>query len=164
MTANLQISQFGKGAPRETIDRSRVAIQRWRYCPPTTHILCPFCSCDVPIVVGALRHEQLSPAAWRVRQLPGVVVVVVLVVVVCEPPAGIGIVSVVVEDDVVLGGVIGAAGVVVVLVVVDDDIGAGGVVCAIASGAASARPRASAPAVRSAFMNVSYWAASRPGG
>jgi hypothetical protein len=123
-----------------------------RYRQPTTQTLWPFCSCDVPIVVGALRHEQLSPAAWRVRQLPGVVVVLVLVVVVCDPPAGIGMVSVVVDDDVVLGGVIGAAGVVVVLVVVDDDIGAGGVVCASASGAASAKPRANAPAVRSAFM------------
>ncbi len=115
------------------------------------------------MVVGALRHEQLSPAAWRVRQLPGVVVVLVDVVVVCEPPAGIGVVSVVVDDEVVLGGVVVADGVVVVLVVVVVEVAAGGVVCAIAMGAAIARPRASAPAVKSAFMTFPPGPRAGPG-
>jgi hypothetical protein len=109
----------------------------------------------VPIVVGALKHEQLSPAAWRVRQWPGVVVVLDVVVVVCAPPAGSGVVLVVLDDVVVDGGVAGVAGWVTVVLVVEDD--AGGVVvvvCATESGMAIAKLTHSAPAASNAFTLV----------
>jgi hypothetical protein len=103
--------------------------------------------------VGALRHEQLWPAVWRVWQLPGVVVVLVDVVVVCEPPAGVGVVTLALEEEVVEGGVAAVPGVVVVDIVVDDVVVGGGVVvCAKESGIANAMLTQSALAARNSFM------------
>jgi hypothetical protein len=83
-----------------------------------------------------------------VWQLPGVVVVLVDVVVVWEPPAGVGIVTLALEDEVVDGG----ASTVVVVIVVDVVVVGGVVVCAKQSGMASARLTQSAPAARNSFM------------
>ena len=92
---------------------------------------------EVPILVGAERHAHGSPAALRVRQPTSGVVVLVVTVVVCEPPAGVGVVLVVLCDVVVDGGAPGAAGVVTVVLcdVVVDEAG-GDVGCAKPRGAA----------------------------
>lgn len=75
------------------------------------------------------------------------------VVVVCEPPAGSGVVLVVLDELVVDGGVPGVAGCAVVLVVVDDEVGGvGAVICAVESGMAMAKLTQSAPAASNAFM------------
>lgn len=130
---------------------SQTGVRLGAYCAGTTHILRPFCSTDVPIVVGADKQEQASPGACRVRQLPGVVVVLVVVVVVCDPPAGVGVVVVVLDDEVAgADGDEGGAGVVVVVVVVEGVL----VVCARESGAANTSAAQSAPAARSVFMGV----------
>lgn len=74
------------------------------------------------------------------------------------PPAGVGVVLVVLDDIVVDGGAAGSGdGAVVEVVVVEDDAGgvAGiGVVCAIESGTAIVKLRASAPAASNAFTGV----------
>ena len=93
---------------------------------------------EVPIRLGAERHAHGSPAALRVRQPTKGVVVLVVIVVVCEPPAGVGVVLVVLCDVVVDGGAPGVAGVVTVVLcdVAVDEGGAVVVGCAKPSGAA----------------------------
>jgi hypothetical protein len=124
----------------------------------------PSCSVATPIVVGALKHEQLWPALWRVWQLPGVVVTDVDIVVVCDPPAGVGVVTLVLEDEVVVGGAPGVGAGVVTVSVVDEVVVAGGVVvCASDIGMANARLTHSAPAASNAFMGRAPGPQTGPG-
>lgn len=82
-------------------------------------------------------------------QLPGVVVVLVDMVVVCEPPATVGVVTLVLEDVVAEGGEPGVEAIVVVLEV---EVDGGVVVCARESGMANVRLTQSAPAANRVFM------------
>lgn len=47
------------GTPVPTHDTAPQIAARCRGNQPTTHIMRPFCAVATPIVVGALRHEQV---------------------------------------------------------------------------------------------------------